>query len=576
MRHLASVTVLSIMLLCELKFSSTKHVEDGYYDFIIVGAGSAGCVLARRLTEIHHWDVLLVEAGGEQPQWDLIPAYLTFASDPAGGIDWNYKTVPSPNYCGGVSCPYPRGKCLGGPSSTNYMFYSRGSKSDYDELRRLGSKGWGYDEVLKYLIKSERNGDPRLASTKYHGSDGPLPVEKFSYQDENILAIIQALKEFGLPEIEINGNQHLGAAVTQMTTHNGERQSTYTAFLEPVRGRNNLHIKTHSHVANILVRNNNEAYGIEYIRHNDTRRAFARKEIILSAGSIGTPHIHQLSGIGHKEVLEPLGINLIQELPVGYNLCDHVKASVGYRIKQTTQLPNITQLYTNFLDYVAHRKGPLAAPGTIQVVGFLPLENSFHPEESHVELAFVPSVSNGLIPASYYDGIVVTPTVLKPHSTGYVKINSTDPLVPPLILPNFLHNESDVLIMLRAVNSSLELLKMPALRNLGFEADTSVIPGCEQHNWGSEEYWRCVIRITAKTVFHPVSTCKMGSRSDPTTVVDSELRVHNVTNLRVTDASIMPITISGLNTLAIMIGEKGADIIKEEWRYYLNSSTFRT
>ncbi|XP_063238551.1 glucose dehydrogenase [FAD, quinone]-like [Bacillus rossius redtenbacheri] len=542
--------------------------DDGRYDFIVVGAGSAGCALASRLAETPGWNILLVEAGGEEPEWSRVPAYWRFAARAAGGVDWNYTTVPAPEACAGSGCVYPRGRCLGGSSSTNAMYYLRGGRRDYDQLAAMGNDGWGYEDVLPYFVRSERNGDPRLASTRYHGSAGPLSVQKFRYEDENAISLLQALEELGFARTDLNGERIVGSMAAQMTNRDGERQSANSAFLRTARKRSNLRVLTDSHVSRVLFRDGSEAHGIEYLRGGNAYRAFASKEVVISAGSIGSPQILQLSGIGPRDLLDQLGIEVIADLPVGSTLRDHPAVQpVVYRLRNTSKLPGIAELYDDFLEYVGSRQGPLTAAGTSEVVAFCPSETSTAGDEDpDLELVFESTYSDGNIANCYYDRITATPIVLQPRSRGYVRINTTDPLRPPLIQPNFLREEADVQVLLRGVNYLLELLDTPTLRRLGFEADTSPVRGCEHLAWGTEGYWRCTFRVTTFTAFHPVATCAMGPGSDPGAVVDPLLRVHGFANLRVVDASVLPLLIRGhTNAAAIMIGEKGADIIKNRW-----------
>ncbi|XP_063241678.1 glucose dehydrogenase [FAD, quinone]-like [Bacillus rossius redtenbacheri] len=559
-----------LLLLCAGHAAADHHGSSGdRYDFIVVGGGAAGCVLASRLTEVAEWRVLLLEAGGEEPEWSRVPAYSSYTLLPESNIDWGYRTVPSPNSCGGVGCVFPRGKTLGGSTSTNGMFYVRGSRQDYDNWQAMGNPGWGYDDMLKYFIRSENNGAEALAATEYHGSKGPLNVDLFKVQDVNTRGILAALVQYGLPERDLNGRHLIGAAVTQMTTLNGERHSANQAFLEEARKRPNLKVITKAHVLRILIRNQSYAYGVEYLKGKKSHQAFASKEVILSAGSIGSPQILQLSGIGPTEVLTPLGINVVANLPVGKSLQDHAcSTTIACNVKRTSHIPNITTQYEDLLDYIHKREGPLTATGTLQIAAFFQPENDTSDDAiPYMEMTFAPTTSEGTLPFCYYDKVYFVGILQKPLSKGYVRINSTDPLEPPLIQPNYFVEDQDMQRMLQGVHYALDIIKKPALQELGFELDKEPIKGCESHVWGTDEYFRCGIMTTTRSNYHPVTTCKMGPISDPTTVVDSHLKVHNISNLRVIDASIMPTIISG-HTMApsIAIGEKGSDMLKQAWR----------
>ncbi|KAJ8883165.1 hypothetical protein PR048_015005 [Dryococelus australis] len=564
------VLVFTSVLVVRLSQAGSENSRPGggNYDFVIVGGGAAGCTLANRLSEIARWKVLLLEAGGEEPEWSQVPAYSSYTLTPESHIDWGFRTAPSPLSCGGVGCVYPRGKTLGGSTAINGMFYVRGSRQDYDDWRSLGNDGWGYDDVLGYFKKSERNGNRTLAATRYHGTGGTLDVNVFKYQDVNTRAIIDALVQYGLPERDLNGEYIIGAAITQMISFNGARRSTNQAFLREARKRSNLEVITMAHVSRVLIRNRNQAYGVEYLKDGITYRVFATKEVILSAGSICTPQILQLSGIGPADVLKPFGIKVVADLPVGENLQDHVcSTTVTCKVPRTSQMPNITSQFNDFLDYIYRREGPLTATGSLQIAAFFRPENTTNDDAvPYMEFTFAPTTPEGNLPFCYYDRIYFVGILQKPLSKGYVRINSTDPFQPPIIQPNYFEEDQDMRRMVEGIHYALDIIQTPALQNLGFEVDMEPISGCENYTWGTDDYFRCGIMMTTRTNYHPVTTCKMGPKSDPTTVVDSQLKVHSILNLRVIDASIMPTMISG-HTMApsIMIAEKGADMLKHDW-----------
>jgi len=526
------------------------------YDYIIIGSGSAGCVLANRLSENPLNKVLLLEAGGPDKKKEIsIPA--AYGNLHRSEVDWGFSTEPQ-KYVNNRRIYLPRGKTLGGSSSTNAMVYVRGNKEDYDEWAAAGNKGWGYQDVLPYFKKSEHNED---ITNSYHGHDGLLNVTFAKYfQTPYARAFVEACKECGIPENnDYNGERQEGAGLFQFTIKSGKRHSAATAFLKPAFGRANLSVRTQSPVKKILIEND-KAIGVEYLRGTASEKVYASKEVILSAGAFQSPQLLMLSGIGDAEELNKHGITLKKELPgVGKNLQDHLFIVVSSLASQQQGFNHHLKPLNQVIDlakYLLTNKGalscsPLEAVAFLKVNGAARVNLQFHFAPLHIGNDYKSDVYN---PKTYptVDGYSSMPTLLKPKSRGYVGLRSAHPLDAPVIQPNFLSADEDLHTLVAGCKKALEILNAAAFGPYRKSINAPV----DQSDEGIIEH----IRKLVETIYHPVGTCKMGN--DSMAVVNSNLQVYGIEGLRVVDASAMPTIVSGnTNAATIMIAEKASDMI---------------
>ncbi|KOX68393.1 Glucose dehydrogenase [acceptor] [Melipona quadrifasciata] len=585
----------STFMFLTLVANLSNHSQDSYpnkdieeeYDFIIVGAGSAGCVVANRLSEVKHWKILLLEAGIEEPEVADIPALAPILS--RSNIDWMYRMQPEQHSCrsrknGG--CAMPRGKVMGGSSTINYMLYVRGNAKDYDEWADAGNRGWSYEEVLPYFLKSENNMDSKIVkdNPRYHKQHGYQSVQQFPYIDTNVEILLNACQELGYKVVDVNAKNQIGVTKVQTTSANGIRQSTNNAFIRPVRRkRRNLTIKTESYVTKLLVdHTNTRVIGVEYASINNRTKlntVFAKKEVILSAGSINSPKILMLSGIGPREELKKYGIQVISNLSVGRNLQDHVTTTgLVIRLNFTSTNKNISMKEEDILSYQKTHGGPLSAIGTASVsiflqtmfqdgIGVPDIQVSFLPVNREDFLNNPEFLGETDVSFSYYNAITILVILLSPKSRGFILLNESDPFwTPPLIYPGYFTNNSDLDVLVEGIEAILKLFDTESFKENDFRLMDKPLPACRQFEFGARDYWKCVITEYTTTMFHPIGTCKMGPKSDPEAVVDGSLRVYGIGGLRVVDASIMSKIVRGnTNAPTIMIAEKASDMIKEEW-----------
>ncbi|XP_022916156.1 glucose dehydrogenase [FAD, quinone]-like [Onthophagus taurus] len=561
------------------------------YDFVIIGGGSAGAVVASRLSEIANWTVLLLEAGPDENEVTDVPSLLGYLQ--LSNMDWMYQTSPPTDsqYCLamiGDRCNWPRGKVLGGSSVLNAMVYARGNKRDYDAWEAQGNPGWSYKDILPYFRKSEDNRNPYLARTDYHNSGGYLTVQEVPWRTPLAVAFLQAGKELGYDVRDCNGEKQTGFMITQTTMRRGHRCSTAKAFLRPVRHRENLHIALNSQATKIIIdRRTKRALGVKFVRSGRNKVVRAKREVILSAGAIGSPQLLMLSGIGPKEHLESLNIPVISDLKVGYNLQDHVGLG-GFTFiidDPITFTRNRYQSINVVMEYLLREKGPMTSQG---VEGLAFVNTKYAPKDGlwpdvqfHFAASSINSDSDQIrkitgMRDSVYNTVYkplgdaetwsLLPLLLRPKSTGRISLKSSNPFVYPDINPNYFTHKEDILTLIEGIRIGLNVSDTPSFKRFNSRPHKMPFPSCEQYEFDTDEYWECSIRHFTFTIYHPTSTCKMGPENDGDAVVNPRLKIYGLENLRVIDASIMPNIVSGnTNAPVIMIGEKGADLIKEDW-----------
>jgi choline dehydrogenase len=520
------------------------------YDYIIVGAGSGGCVLAARLTEDPNVSVLLLEAGAATtPRESRIPA--AFSKLYRTAVDWNYSTEPEP-HLNGRRLYWPRGKMLGGSSAINAMIYIRGNALDYDHWKSLGNPGWGFTDVLPYFKKSENQA---RGATAYHGAGGPMNVMDLRYVNRLTRAFLSAAGELGIPSnADFNAENQDGVGLYQVTQRNGKRHGAADAYLNPAFQRPNLSVLTGAHATQVLMEKG-RAVGVAYIRDGVSEEARADGETILSGGTINSPQLLLLSGIGPADEIKKTAIKPAYDLPgVGKNLQDHVMVSVGYICTKPVTLASAESV-PNLLRYFLFKRGPLVS-NVAEAGIFLRTESGL--VEPNLQLLFGSAyyVNHGLTPRKEHC-FGFGPTLITPESRGEISLRSTNPLAPPAIRANYLSTEADMRVVVHGVRLSRQLAHSKA-----FEAyrGNELHPGT---NAQTDAEIAEFVRREAETLYHPVGTCKMGN--DSMAVVDARLRVRGIEKLRVVDASIMPRIIAGnTNAPTIMIAEKAADMIRED------------
>eukprot|EP00117_Sycon_ciliatum_P047522 scpid61910/ scgid2218/ Choline dehydrogenase, mitochondrial len=571
------------------------------YDYVIVGAGSAGCVLAARLTENPNVSVLLLESGGDD---DLVSVRIPLAAStlPSSRLNWNYKADTDPGDLAGRwkyggQFNWIAGHGIGGGSSVNWMMYTRGHADDFNAWEKSGAKGWSYADVLPYFKKAESYIGSQPVDEEYHGDDGPLAVTTADPITPALAAILDAAEEAGYGRTrDYNGQNQFGFGRTQYTIKNGRRWSAADAYLRPAWHRPNLHVMTGAHVSRVLMRQK-IAGGVEFFPTVSTSaiQVRVRKEVLVSAGAVGTPKILMLSGIGPREELTKHGIPVVEELNVGKNLQDHVISGLsvllnGHHGGRRADAESLSSL----LNYYARGRG-LLATSALDVTGFVRTSYAIAENWTRPDVQFyvncmgidpdldtrMGNMDKGIVElavrsagmrAEDINACSVYMSLLHPDSVGHMRLRSTGPFDSPLIRPMYFSQRRDVQVLAESLRMLLQLLKMNALSPYVngsstlavFDAlRTNVCPGLALD---SDECLERYVQAYTSTSYHYCSTCKMGAADDSTAVVDEALRVRGVAGLRVVDASVMPSETSGnLNAPTIMIAEKAADMIKERW-----------
>ncbi|TAL93177.1 MAG: choline dehydrogenase [Paraburkholderia sp.] len=529
------------------------------YDYVVIGAGSAGCVVARRLSDDPKNKVLLLEVGPASDKfWVHTPAGMAKLFFDKG-LNWNYFTEPMPALRN-RKMYWPRGKGLGGSSSINGMIYIRGHRQDFDNWKNLGNPGWGYDDVLPHFKRIEHN---ERGADKYRGIGGPLWISDPAVKTPSSFDFIESAGRVGIPRTEdLNGAVHDGVGFMQHTIRDGRRQSAYVAFIEPVLSRPNLTVRTGCQAQRILFDESRQATGIEMLCNGELQSIAAAREVILSAGSLNSPQVLMLSGVGPGTELQRHGIPQVIDLPgVGQNLQDHFYVHTAYTSTNASSYNRNIRGLRKYLEgarYLLTHRGYLAL-GSSQVAAFVKSRPDV--DYADLQISFRPMTftyhPSGRVEVDRKPGLGVSVFILRPRTTGAVTIRSANPADAPMFTPNFLTDEGDVQAMISGIK---QIRRIMATEPVASRVIEERVPGPQVQ---TEEQLLDFMTGTGNTASHQTSTCKMGR--DALSVVDERLRVRGVGRLRVVDASIMPHVTSGnTNAPTLMIGAKGADMISED------------